>query len=130
MHARGITAWFAGVVLDTVPISDEVVVAVLPPRTFLTAVPGLDHCGGSGGGLSGSVDFGGWWVSNHEHAKLQWASLVSFLMTLLLFSSKLKLLFWWNISAWSGSVNGLLSIIKLVLHVMCGLPAPLAPSHR
>jgi len=77
---------------------------------FLTAVPGLTFRGGGGGGLGGGGGFGGWWASNPEHTTLQWASLVLFWMTLLLFSSKLKLLFWWTVFARSGGVNGLLCI--------------------
>ena len=96
---------------------------------FLTAIPGLGRCGGGGEGLGGDCGFGGWWASNSGQEKLQWASLVLFWMTLLLFSSKLKLLFWWTVSARSGGVNGLSFIIKLLLHVVRGPPTSLAPSH-
>ena len=97
---------------------------------FLTAVPGLGCHSGGGGGSDGSDGFGGWWASNPEHVKLQWASLVSFWMTLLLFSSKLKLSFWWTGFARSGGVNCVSFIIKLLRHVVRGPPTSSAPSHR
>ena len=85
---------------------------------FLAAVPGLGCRGGGGGGSGGGGGFGGWWVSNPEHMMLQWASLVSFWMTLLLFSLKLKLSFRWTVSARSGGVNGLSFISKLLWRVV------------